>query len=333
MHPDSLPRESGCICAHASRLHPCGSWSGTSTADSPSLDRYDDEQCLRFVRAARCGAMRKAVNFGLIGFFGFCGLVAGCFAAAILMDRLDRWHLIRPYPGWSVALWVLACIPLLSMAPLASFLVRDRLLRARIRFILRTRGNCPGCLYSLIGLPISAASKVVCPECGIQTEVDPALGESGDRSGRSESLPAHRLPGPPAPDFHARSSPQVQASRLHAADPARDRHSRASGAATSTGSRSRPRPPRPSVPALKGSSPTLKRPRPPVSHPPLPTRGHSSTPHRSSSTPPMSATGAKVRTSTARGMSTPTSPSSIGPIAPRRSSAIQTPRPRRSPDG
>jgi hypothetical protein len=63
---------------------------------------------------------------------------------------------------------------------LPGFMFRDWLLRGRVRRVLRLRSSCIACRYVLLGMPVREAggrSVVVCSECGVETEVDPALGE------------------------------------------------------------------------------------------------------------------------------------------------------------
>lgn len=64
-----------------------------------------------------------------------------------------------------------------AVAAAAGLWTRDLLLRRRIRMVVRDRGVCLACSYSLIGLFVDQNHRVTCPECGQVTEVDPSLGE------------------------------------------------------------------------------------------------------------------------------------------------------------
>lgn len=151
----------------------------------PELDSYDDETCRRFVRAARRGfawLMHAAIIFAV----AVAGVVGGAWAT----DQLSRWlhRGLRPTDSdfVPVLVTVLGGAVLMGVGPLLGFLVRDRLHRRRLRFILRNRGSCPACSYKLIGLTLSDDSCITCPECGLRVKVDAALGElARDGSGRA----------------------------------------------------------------------------------------------------------------------------------------------------
>lgn len=106
--------------------------------------------------------------------------------------------------AWDTTLgWVMAHVAALAafaVAALVAFVlamvVRDALLRRRVRYVLKARATCPGCSYPLLGLSVSAAMTVDCPECGHHMQVDPALAElSREPSGamRLNPKPEKRL--------------------------------------------------------------------------------------------------------------------------------------------
>lgn len=66
------------------------------------------------------------------------------------------------------------------------------LLRRRIGWILRAKGVCAECGYGLVGLAVTADSLVVCPECGLEAEVDRSFGELTVGAGGQV---VYRLPG------------------------------------------------------------------------------------------------------------------------------------------
>ncbi|MFZ4573036.1 MAG: hypothetical protein ACOYN0_01480 [Phycisphaerales bacterium] len=132
----------------------------------PELDRYNDDQCRRFVAAASGSARRRAARCAAAIVTSLLWAVAPVGAArAISRDTLSTWV----PPLWPF-LFVL-------LAPAIGYLARDVLLRFRVRSILRDRGTCVRCRYSLIGAPVSEGLLVTCPECGTVTEVDSSLNE------------------------------------------------------------------------------------------------------------------------------------------------------------
>jgi hypothetical protein len=143
----------------------------------PELDRYGDEQCLRFVKAARGSRLRRLAGLAAACLFGVVCAISMTIAVAFTVDRLiPRYDLFETTPvGFLVG--VAGIILLISLAPVSAFLARDFLLRRRVRFILRSRGVCLSCWYSLIGLPIGPGNTIHCPECGATTTVDPSLSE------------------------------------------------------------------------------------------------------------------------------------------------------------
>ncbi|MBN4052617.1 type II secretion system protein GspG, partial [bacterium AH-315-K20] len=77
---------------------------------------------------------------------------------------------------------------------LSIMLIRDKLLLRRVRFVLRARGACPSCRYSLLGIVVSADNIVICPECGMEVEADPSLKElTTDEQGRQRFTPTEQI--------------------------------------------------------------------------------------------------------------------------------------------
>lgn len=142
------------------------------------LDPYGDEQCWRFIRVAQgrwlaktlmaAGALGAAVGMFIAGFAGWVAVLHGLRAYESDVVGGGWWR-------WPLA--VLAGVPFMGLGPLSGYFARDRLLELRLRYVLRRRGRCPGCRYSLIGLSLTPRSTVFCPECGAECEVDPSLGE------------------------------------------------------------------------------------------------------------------------------------------------------------
>jgi hypothetical protein len=163
----------------------------------PELDRYSDERCERFIKAAKRGKWRLLLHGGLIVLVFFAAQLVAMLPFLLIYNLVER-DTVRDTP-WRAGLLVLAAIPFMAVGPTAAFLTRDWLLRRRVRYVLRTRGMCHGCHYSLIGLPVGAHNFVTCPECGMQSEVDSSLGELVvDDAGQARYVPsAKSLPRPP----------------------------------------------------------------------------------------------------------------------------------------
>lgn len=157
----------------------------------PELDRFSDEQCRRFVRAACRTGARRFVHRAALGALLLVLYVVTSPLAGLCMDLAERSLGPRtPREALSFLASVTGLIAVLAAPVLLTFLVRDHLLIRRIRDILQAGGVCPACRYSLIGLPVSESNIIVCPECGSPYEVDPALGElSTDAEGRSRFNP------------------------------------------------------------------------------------------------------------------------------------------------
>lgn len=143
----------------------------------PELDRFDDVQCQKFVRAARGSGLRRSLRglfmFGVI----LGGVIAGGAGYALLVDRISPRNELLMGPLGEKLLAVGLLVLTLTPGPVLAFVLRDWLLRRRVKFVLRTRGVCRTCWYSLVGLPIGEKNLVQCPECGAVTEVDESLNE------------------------------------------------------------------------------------------------------------------------------------------------------------
>lgn len=162
----------------------------------PELDPYTDDRCLKFVRAAQRGRVRRAFHIAIILCVSGLVLFGGVFLALWL---LDRWNSGNGSGSDPLGAWLAVILLFVCSAPVAGYLTRDWLLRRRVRYVLRSRGTCSRCRYSLVGLPVGPDSFVTCPECGEQTEVDPSLGElvlDDAGLGRFRPSPA-ALPRPP----------------------------------------------------------------------------------------------------------------------------------------
>lgn len=154
----------------------------------PELDKFSDEQCQRFLKAANASISRRVAR-------AMVGVAAAMLMAVVAIDTVvpvaqefsDRWRLDEP------AYWLLWGT-LLTLALLVSFVpglvVTDVLLRLRVRSLLKRCGACPLCRYSLLGIRVGSDLIVTCPECGHTIKVEPALGElATDESGAAVYKP------------------------------------------------------------------------------------------------------------------------------------------------
>jgi hypothetical protein len=158
----------------------------------PELDRYSDEQCLRFVRATRKRFWVRMGHWTIIAAVGLACFFGILVLWAYVSNELERYqNAARRDMPWLELIAVLGCVPTASIVPVASFLTRDFLLRRRVRYVLRMRSACPRCAYRLIGLSVSPDHKITCPECGLVCDVDPALGELAlDETGKQQYHPS-----------------------------------------------------------------------------------------------------------------------------------------------
>jgi hypothetical protein len=147
----------------------------------PELDPYDDEQCLRFVKAARGSFLRRALHVSIIILVLLPLFVGAIYIAAMLSDYFDLFN--HGKVGFALILntllWMAGTACVLAVPLLSAYYLRDFLLSRRLKTVLRTRGACPACNYSVVGLAVvtgdTGKSFVTCPECGVKVEVDPAL--------------------------------------------------------------------------------------------------------------------------------------------------------------
>ena len=181
----------GAACAdslHAVRLPTTKVWRAF-----PELDRFSDEQCARFAKAARRGAGRVWRWCSVGAVLAICWAAAALFmlwASARGPTVWDRFERRSGSVGLGVLLLFVSALVVFVLATAPAVLLRDRLLRRRILRIVRLRGRCFACKYNLLGLPVGAGLLVTCPECGETTTVDPALGElAQDDAGQARFQP------------------------------------------------------------------------------------------------------------------------------------------------
>lgn len=157
----------------------------------PELDRFTDEQCKIFIRAASKHGWRPRIHAAIlllsVPLTGLLALTASSFAR-LWIDKNVPGGVDRPAWDWvEYAGYLLACFG----AALVAFLLRDLLFISRVRRVIRGRGSCIGCRYSLLGITIAEGFTVTCPECGLSIEADPELHEiTTDDSGRRQFMPS-----------------------------------------------------------------------------------------------------------------------------------------------
>lgn len=159
----------------------------------PELDNYRDDQCERFVAAARGRWVRRLFRFLLAMVVAFVSQVA--LWVFIVFALSAEWFAnLKAQYGTSLAVTgAFLLIPVCLIGFLPALLLRDRMLLGQIRSILIERGFCIKCHYSLIGLPVTERKFMECPDCekpvvlkDSRTPVCPTCNEKLDGEPRSE---------------------------------------------------------------------------------------------------------------------------------------------------
>ncbi|MCC6660402.1 MAG: hypothetical protein IT437_05905 [Phycisphaerales bacterium] len=133
----------------------------------PELDRFDDGQCRLFVRQATAGSLRRrAAGAGLQLLAAVCGVFAWLLIVGVGQSLL---RLLRDGAVRDVLTIVLAA-GLVFVPSIAALITRDAWLRRSVRARL-VSARCPGCEYSLLGLPV-VLGVAVCPECGQELDLE-----------------------------------------------------------------------------------------------------------------------------------------------------------------
>jgi hypothetical protein len=175
----------------------------------PELDRFEDERCARFVSGAK---RSRSVPRRLLWWLGQGASTLPVFltaAAAIVL--LQRWSqdgyndLGKAYTA--ITLQGVVTVLAAAGALLVWIGVGHWFLRRRVTWVLRARGRCASCGYTLVGLPVSSTFHVVCPECQLDGEVDPSLGEL---SNGADGVPRYT----PSEEMLGRSRPWLTRERL-----------------------------------------------------------------------------------------------------------------------
>jgi hypothetical protein len=151
------------------------------------LDAFDDERCVRFVRAAQGRWWWRGLRLvGLVVLwvaltFGLSWGLAWV-ASAILQEGSNWRRAYGPVPEL-LAQVVCAGVGMVA-ASLSCLLLRDYLLRRSVKRVLKGSANCWSCGYGLLGLPVSSEQSITCPECGSVSRVDASLVELAGDGGK-----------------------------------------------------------------------------------------------------------------------------------------------------
>jgi hypothetical protein len=134
----------------------------------PELDRFDDGQCELFVHQASRGSLRRrAVAAAMQVLAASCAFMAWMFAFAVGRAIVSGLHLRGAAEGIATLGGIVGFV---LVPALAALIARDVWLRRSIRARL-VSARCPGCEYSLLGLPVTMGV-AVCPECGEQLDLE-----------------------------------------------------------------------------------------------------------------------------------------------------------------
>lgn len=143
----------------------------------PELDTYSDDECRTFVRAVRRERILTAIRALLLAAAPTSAVVGGMIIAALVYEWLETYSLSESALGSTLQLTAvglsMAAVGLVSS--LTCLVLRDWILRRRLRAVLDVGGHCRGCGYSFIGLIIPESLRIRCPECGMESTVDGSL--------------------------------------------------------------------------------------------------------------------------------------------------------------
>lgn len=158
----------------------------------PELDKFSDEQCANFVRAADRHRHGRAVR--LVLQFLAAGIALPTLGGVIVvLARVSGFDsTLDPRGGDPYMVWAGLFMLVVFFGTGFTWLVtKDILLRRSIRKVMDDRGTCPVCRYGLTGLPVTTDGRVICPECGHAIAADTSLGEiQPDGSGQVRFIPS-----------------------------------------------------------------------------------------------------------------------------------------------
>ncbi len=125
----------------------------------PEFDPFPDDECERYLRYAY---RRARLRIGCIPVLVFAATLVMCATIFILtVVALGRAGVRPSEPG---VVFLLAIIGIVAVPSMIALITRDRIL-FRVLHDRIKNARCPGCEFSLLGLPIVAGA-ARCPECG-----------------------------------------------------------------------------------------------------------------------------------------------------------------------
>jgi hypothetical protein len=156
----------------------------------PELDEFGNEQCRAWVRSANAGVFRLLARMMLFGAAFLAWLLVVGFASvgvgmwlSILDGRARHEHAVLILLGVAITIGI-------GFGVVWVLMLRDALLRRRVRGVMEARGSCDKCRYVLVGLPV-AEGRVICPECGLARVPNETLAEVvADAGGVLRYLPS-----------------------------------------------------------------------------------------------------------------------------------------------
>jgi hypothetical protein len=140
----------------------------------PELDPFPDDKCLMFLKAANRVRWVVVLRWGIAAGLAVAVTLAGWIGLFPLIDnQIGRMKDAR----WAVVIDFLVLTGPSLVGLLVLMVVRDSVLRLRIRRVISLRGTCRQCGYSLLGIPIGADNQLTCPECGLSSTADDSMHE------------------------------------------------------------------------------------------------------------------------------------------------------------
>src|SRR5438477_566522 len=89
----------------------------------PELDRYSDEQCLRFVRATKRRLWTRLGHRIVIGVVTLLAIGGACAVCAYISERIDSYqNSVRRDVLWVELGAALVCVPMVAIASVAGFI-------------------------------------------------------------------------------------------------------------------------------------------------------------------------------------------------------------------
>ncbi|MFN7785397.1 MAG: hypothetical protein ACK5QR_03550, partial [bacterium] len=136
------------------------------------LDRFEEPRARAFVRVASSGWRARGFRYGVMAVVAMPMLFGLVILVGWVASLGSRTTLAQDIVHTGIALTLG-----LALTFLAVMLTRDQMLRWRIRRLIRRRGTCQMCNYSLLGMTVGPDLVVTCPECGDKLKADPAMNE------------------------------------------------------------------------------------------------------------------------------------------------------------